>query len=112
MCHLILFLPFLALPIFWWTSLSFAIPLYGFIVLISLAIYWLAYRAMHLPVQTGAEALYHQVGKVIGWKDGFYQISLNHESWNALSDETLQPGERVEVSSVHGVTLNVKRISD
>ncbi|PSU05416.1 hypothetical protein C9I92_21760 [Photobacterium ganghwense] len=111
MCHLILLLPILALPLFWLTPFSFAIPLYFFIVIVSAVIYWLTYRAMHLPIETGSEALHHQVGQVIGYQNGFYQISLNNECWNALSDEVLQPRERVEVNSVHGVTLNVKRIS-
>lgn len=109
MCHVLLALPLLVLPIFWLAPLSIAIPVYGLIFTISVIIYWLAYRAMHLPVVTGAEALLHQVGTIVGIKNGLYKVRLNNEYWNALSDEQLQSGERVEVCSVHGNTLEVKR---
>ncbi|WP_330961282.1 NfeD family protein [Photobacterium sp. 53610] len=110
MCHLLLALPFLALPLFWLTPLSFAVPVYSVIFMISIVIYLLAFRAMHLPVVTGSETLLHQVGVIKGWQFGFYRVYLHNELWNALSDEELQLGEQVEVVSVQGVTLHIHRV--
>lgn len=75
MCHILLFLPFLALPIFWLAPLSFAIPIYGFIFIISILIYWFAYRAMRLPVVTGSEALHHQMGIVLAGQMAFIRLA-------------------------------------
>ncbi|MCE9687298.1 NfeD family protein [Shewanella sp. AS16] len=111
MCHILLVLPFLALPLFWLLPQAVAVPIYGIVLILSIAIYLLAIRAMRLPVVTGPEALVHQLGVIIDRQAGNYRVRLQNELWNAHSDEDMQPGERVEVVSMQGVTLKVKRAS-
>ncbi len=64
MCHLILALPFVALPMLWLLPPGIGIPLYGFIVALAIWVYALAFKAMRRPVTTGAEALMNAIGTV------------------------------------------------
>ena len=57
MCHLILLLPLLALPLFWLTPLSIALPAYVAVLALSGGIYLLAVRAMHRPDYSSERAL-------------------------------------------------------
>ena len=66
MCHLILLMPILALPLFWVLPIPVAVPGYTIVLVVSGWVYWLALRAMHRRVQTGREALLHETGSVIG----------------------------------------------
>ena len=59
MCHLVLLLPILALPLFWFAPLAIAVPAYVVVLILSGWFYWLAVSAMRRPVHTGAEALAH-----------------------------------------------------
>ena len=62
MCHLILALPFLALPVFWWLPIGGAITVYVFVLFVTGAVYWLAMRAMRAPVMSGIETVLQKVG--------------------------------------------------
>lgn len=110
MCHLILLLPLLAIPLFWLLPLPLALPSYGVVLVISGGVYFLALRAMHRPVQTGVESLLRSTGCVIGRQDGRYQVRVLSEDWSAESADQLQPGDRVEIVSVHELRLQVRRI--
>ncbi len=109
MCHLILLLPVLALPVFWFLPLSIAVPVYGTVLMVSGGIYVLALRAMRRPVQTGVEALAHYTGEVIGQEDGVYQVRLGSEIWSAESKDKLRAGDAIEVVSVEGLRLKIRR---
>jgi len=109
MCHLVLLLPVLALPLFWLVPLSIAVPAYGAVLIVSGWVYVLAMRAMHRPVQTGVEALAHRTGEVIGQNDGVFQVRLGSEIWNAESKDKLRTGDPVEVVSVEGLRLKIRR---
>ena len=112
MCHLVLLLPILALPLFWLVPLVIAVPAYVAILVVSGWIYWAAVSAMRRPVQTGAEALAHNTGEVIAREDGVLQVRVHSEIWNAESADDLQPGERIEVIGVQAMRLRVRRISE
>jgi len=111
MCHLVLLLPILALPLFWLAPLAIAAPAYALVVVLSGWIYWLAVSAMRRPVQTGAEALAHNTGEVIAREDGVLQVRVHSEIWNAESTDDLQPGDRIEVIGVEAMRLKVRRSS-
>ena len=65
MCHLILFMPVIALPIFWLMPLNFSVPIYVVIALLSGLSYWLITRSMRKPVTTGAESLIGTKAEVV-----------------------------------------------
>jgi len=111
-CHLLLLLPLLALPVFWLMPLSVAVPVYVLVLVLSAAVYYLAIRAMHLPVRTGKEELLHAVGMVTGRLNGGYQVRVHSELWNAESTDGLSPGDRVEVVAVKHMRLGVRRLTD
>lgn len=112
MCHLVLLLPILALPVFWIAPLAIAAPAYFVVLVFSGWVYWLAVSAMRRPVQTGVDALAHSTGKVISRNDGVLQVRVRSEIWNAESMDELQPGDRIEVVAVEAMRLKVQRTSD
>jgi len=109
-CHLILLLPLLALPLFWLTPLSVALPAYVAVLGLSGGIYLLAIRAMHRPVQTGTEALLHRRGEVLGKEGNLFRVRVGSELWNAESKENMHSGDRVEVEAVEELRLRVRRV--
>jgi hypothetical protein len=64
-CHLILLLPLIALPVFWVWSLSWAVPTYALALLISGSTYYCAMAAMHRDISAGRASLAHARGKVV-----------------------------------------------
>ena len=67
---------------------------------------WIASKAVqtrHRPVHTGAEELIGARGEVRSPDHVFVQGAL----WRARSDEPLEPGQKVVVEAVNGLTLTV-----
>jgi membrane protein implicated in regulation of membrane protease activity len=112
MCHLILMLPVLGLPVFWLLPLSEALPIYGVILALSILVYVYVMRAMHQPVETGAEEILHSTGKVVevGAKD--VSVRVHSEMWRAVSAEKLKPGDLVEIVGIDGLQLRVRKYVD
>ena len=46
MCHLILVMPVVALPVLWLLPPSEGLPLYLVVLVVAGAVYWLAFKAM------------------------------------------------------------------
>lgn len=74
-----------------------------------LIITYLAIKAYRVRPKTGAEALIGEKGIVQKWDHGEGLVFIHGEYWNAISDEQLGPGDRIEVKEVNGLTLNVKK---
>ncbi len=108
MCHLILMLPVLGLPVFWLWPLSEAVPVYGVIPALSILVYIYVIRAMRQPVETGAEQLLNSIGKVIGVRAKDASVRVHSEIWRALSAERLEPGDQVEIVAIDGLKLRVR----
>ncbi|MGD2141035.1 MAG: NfeD family protein [Burkholderiales bacterium] len=109
MCHLILLLPFLALPIFWLLPLVTAASLYSVVVVLSVLVYYYSVKALRLPVSTGREALLHSVGEVVAVTPKTLQVRVHSEIWGARSDQPLVEGDRVEVIAIKGLRLEVSK---
>jgi membrane-bound serine protease (ClpP class) len=107
MCHVILLLPLLSLPVFWVWPLAVAAPVYGVILTVSIWTYVFTMRAMRCPVETGSEGLRHEVGRVIEAKA---RVRIHSETWNAVSSEPLRKGDLVRVVGIDGLTLQVAKI--
>jgi len=108
MCHLLLLLPFISLPIFWLAPLSVAGPAYAVVLVVSGGVYYLAVKAMHRPVVTGVEALLHASGIVVDKQDGVLHVKIHNEIWKARAEEQLGVGDVVTIESVEGLTLKVR----
>jgi membrane-bound serine protease (ClpP class) len=66
-------------------------------------------RAQRLPVKSGRETMIGQVVAAISRIDAQGgRVFIEGESWNAVSDIGVDPGQPVEVVAVDGLTLKVK----
>lgn len=111
MCHLVLALPFLALPVLWLLPPEVGIATYAAIVALSAAVYVLALKAMRMPVSTGAESLLHATGSVRVADRHNLTVWIKSELWSAesMGAECVE-GDYVEVVAVDGLTLKVRKI--
>lgn len=110
MCHFLLLLPLLALPLFWIFPLSVALPAYGTAAGLSAATYWYAIKAMKRPIQNGTQSMIGEIGEVVECGNEETLIKLHSEIWRAIHDElSLQTGDRVEVVGVEHRTLRVQQ---
>lgn len=112
MCHLLLALPLLALPMFWLLPLAAALPAYSAVTVVSAAVYWYALRAMKQPVMTGMEGMIGESGSVVEANGSELLVQIHNELWPATSDgAVLRKGDRVEVVVVAGPRmLTVRRV--
>jgi len=113
MCHIILFLPVLALPIFWLVPLEVAVPVYLLITLFAIALYWLVARSMGRRPGAGRESLIGEEAKVVSalspGDHAQYLVRAQGELWSADSPDVLKIGEMVNVTAVDGIRLLVRR---
>lgn len=112
MCHLVLLLPVISLPLFWLLPLTQAVPLYLGITAISALIYYLAIKAMRRPVVTGVEALLRSTGEVISKEGDTFRVRAHNDVWNAESTDNLQTGDCINIVALKGLTLVVRRSMD
>ena len=115
MCHLLLLMPVLALPIFWLMPLSRAMPIYIVIAVISGLLYWLIVRSMRKRPKTGGESLIgaeaEVVSKLSPGDHAQYLVRCQGELWGARCPDIVQPGETVNITAVDGIRLVVERRS-
>ena len=112
MCHILLFLPVLALPVFWLLPLPIAATLYLFTLLFSGWMYYVVLTVMHRPTRVGAETLLNRNARVIRTQGQRCIIRLGNELWSARSKGQLSPGDSVLVVSRDGLTLQVSPVTD
>ena len=113
MCHLILLMPVLALPMLWLLPLSIGVPLYGVVLVLSIAAYVMLLRAMRRPVTAGPETLMHAVGTVRSVDGGRAYVWVQSDQWAATCAEgVLAVGDAVEVIGRDGLTLQVRRLPE
>lgn len=110
MCHVLLLLPLLVLPVFWLMPFAAALPVYGVVLASSAAIYWYAIQAMRRPVETGAEGMVGEIGEVIESRGANLFVRARSEVWHAESAAQLREGERVKVVAVEQLTLQVQKL--
>lgn len=109
MCHLILLMPVLALPIFWLVPLDLSIPIYALIVLISGLLYRIIVKLMKRKPETGKEGLVGELAEVVS-RNGHpagYLVRTQGELWNATSPDMLQTGDMVSILAIDHLKLLV-----
>jgi len=91
-------------------SLSLILPAVIVTALFFTATFRLAYRAFRRQPSTGAEGLIGKEGKAITdiTKDSG-AVALHGEVWSASSDEVIKKGDRIEVVSLSGLNIKVKK---
>ncbi len=67
------------------------------------------WRARRRQPRVGGEAMQGLPAKILDWRAGEGHVRANGERWLARGDETFTPGETVEVATVSGLTLMVRR---
>jgi membrane-bound serine protease (ClpP class) len=72
-----------------------------------LGLMWMLLRTRHQPPSSGTGPLIGASGEVI---DQLGRIHLRGEDWMTRSDEPLSPGDQVEVLSIDGLTLYVRKL--
>lgn len=108
-CHLILFMPALALPVFFVLPFEAALPLYLFLVALSGLIYQTIVKAFRLPIQTGREGMIGKTGEVVVDLQPEGVVRYQNELWSARSSEQLVKGEKVVIMGVDNLRLIVRR---
>lgn len=109
MCHLILFLPIFALPVFWFFPFSTALTIYLIIAGISLFLYYLIFKAMMMKPMVGKEAMLGKAVVVIKDIAPEGKIKYATEIWNAMTDEKVfSVGEKVIIHGFWGMNVLVK----
>lgn len=75
--------------------------------LLMMFLIWL--RRLHsMPVATGPEEMLNKVATVISWENDAGRIRLRGTSWAARSDTALSRGQKVRVTAVDGLTIDVE----
>ena len=113
MCHLILFLPIIAVSLFWIFPFYIALPLYLLILGISLFLYFKIFQAMRQKVKTGREAMLGKKGLVVEDIDPDGKIQYANEIWNATAGgRRFLKGEQVKIIGIRGLVLLVEKMPD
>ena len=111
MCHVMLLMPALALPLFWALPLAAAGPLYAAITVASALLYWRIVTAHKRRPHSGAESLIgtqaQVVSKLAEPGPAQYLVRSRGELWSASSPAALQPGNQVRIAAVEGIRLVV-----
>lgn len=114
MCHLIFFIPFFALPVFWIFPFNTALTIYLIICGICLFIYFKIFQALRLKPLNGREAMVGRTGRVIQDIDPEGKIQYATEIWNAVaSGKRFSKGEKVMIQGFSwGLSVLVRDASD
>ena len=88
-----------------WPLIAVAAASSGAFFLIALA---MAVKARKRPVVSGREELLGSYGRVIGWKGREGTIRVHGESWQASAAAVFEPGARVHIAGIEGLTLLVE----
>ena len=91
-------------------SYFFIISSSAVIGLFFMVIAGLAFRAHRAKPKGGSEGLIGETGKVSEAIDPEGRVFVHGEYWNAAADERIEPGEKVEVISMEGLVLKVKKV--
>jgi membrane-bound serine protease (ClpP class) len=66
-------------------------------------------RAQFLPVRAGKETLLGKTIPALARIDGSSgKVFVEGEYWNAISEDSIEPGQSVEITAIDGLTLKVK----
>ena len=88
----------------WWLIGSFAAVSSGFFLLVMMMLM----RSRQRPVVSGPEEMIGESGQVIEWDGAAGRVRVHGEIWGARAEQSLEPGRRVRVAQIDGLTLVVQ----
>ncbi|MGH8221915.1 MAG: NfeD family protein [Woeseiaceae bacterium] len=110
MCHVLLLLPLVALPVLWLWPASVAVPVYAAASLASGVLYWYWLKSTRLPKLNGAEGMLGARGRVVDRSERYVKLFFHGELWSAEVDgETLAVGDEAVVVAIEGLRLRVRK---
>ena len=113
MCHLVLLMPVLGLPLFWLLPLGYALPINIALWLLSAFLYRLIRKAMMKPIRDGFQSLIGTEAEVVSKRalthSARYLVRARGELWSAYSTDALDIGEQVNIVAVRGIGVVVER---
>ena len=110
MCHLIFFIPFFALTVFWILPFNTALTIYLITCGICFFIYFKIFQAMRINPWNGKEAMLGKTGLVIQDIDPEGKIQYATEIWNAIADgKKFMRGDEV---IIHGFSWGLRLVVD
>lgn len=108
MCHIVLFAPILALPLFLFLPLRMAFPGYLAVVLTTAFIYFKIIAAMKAKVETGMEGMTDREAVVVEDIDPEGRVRFKNELWAATAEgKKLFKGQRVKICGFQGLKVIV-----
>lgn len=97
-------------------ELQVAIPVIATVTVISAAFFFIAlnlvFAAHRKPVVSGREEMLGAAGEVTEDFAGSGRIYIHGETWQARSDMPLKRGDRVKVTAIDGLTLQVEPVKE
>lgn len=112
MCHLLLFLPVVALPVLWLLPLSISVPAYALAVAVAVWIYALAVKSARRPAMTGAEGMIGERGRVVEIDGGTAKLFVHGELWSAdVAGERPAVGQEALIEGIEGLRLRIRACS-
>lgn len=82
----------------------------GFGVVVAAKLFSLVFLRPKTPFRFG-EAMSVDRARVVEWSAEGGYVSAGGELWRAASKDALKPGDKVAISAVNGLLLNVKKQS-
>lgn len=111
MCHLLLLLPVVALPVFWLLPLPAALPLYAVAAGIGVGFYLFAWKVYRTPPANGLHRLIGATGSVVSVGARSITLRVGGELWMAnVQDGPLTLGQRAVVVRVDGLRLTARPV--
>jgi len=108
MCHIILFSPILALPLFLFLPFRTALPAYIMVLLASGFVYFKIIAAMKSKVQTGMEGMADGEAVVVEDIDPEGKVRVGNELWAATAEgKRFSEGEMVKIYGFQGLKVIV-----
>jgi len=108
MCHIVLFAPILALPLFSFLPFRTALPAYIAVLFATLFVYFKIIAAMKSDVKTGMEGMTDGEAVVVEDINPEGKIRFGNEIWAATTEgKKFVKGERVRVCGFQGLTVIV-----
>ncbi len=107
MHHLLLFLPLLALILFFYYPWRVALPVYLAILIGSFIVYWKAIQAQRRPAAMGATAMVGSHARVVKAEAGLIEVEYEGEIWRAVCSQPVLVDQTVRIDGVEGLTLRV-----
>jgi len=112
MHNFLLFLPLLALGLFFVLPWQAALPLYGLVLIVSLIGYWKALQAQRQPPIMGRRVMVGEQAVVVRAERDGTEVDYRGEIWKVASPQPLHPGQKVVIEKVEGLILHVAPFSE